>query len=127
MSTSTLEQLVSKRCAACEGNLKKLTPRQARQQVKALNGWRLTHGGKCIRKDWQVKHFGEAVSFLNRVAQVAETEGHHPDFHLENYRRVRIEIWTHSLSGLTENDFVLAAKIDRLPIALKNLAPSSGV
>jgi 4a-hydroxytetrahydrobiopterin dehydratase len=53
------------------------------------------------------------------VAQLAEEEGHHPDLHLENYRQAWIEIWTHAISGLSENDFILAAKIERLPVELK--------
>ena len=54
-----------------------------------------------------------------RPADLAEAEGHHPDLHLEGYRSVAIEIWTHAIGGLSENDFILAAKIDRLPIELK--------
>ena len=53
------------------------------------------------------------------VAEVAEADGHHPDLHLEGYRNVSIELWTHAIGGLSENDFILAAKIDQLPIVLK--------
>jgi 4a-hydroxytetrahydrobiopterin dehydratase len=56
----------------------------------------------------------DAMDFLNRIAQVAETEGHHPDLHLTNWNRVRVELWTHALDGLTENDFILAMKVDAL-------------
>jgi 4a-hydroxytetrahydrobiopterin dehydratase len=54
------------------------------------------------------------------VAQLAEDENHHPDLHLESYRKLSIEIWTHAIGGLSENDFILAAKIDQLPIQLKS-------
>ena len=53
------------------------------------------------------------------MAQLAEEDGHHPDIHLEGYRRVWIELWTHAIGGLSENDFILAAKIDQLPIGVK--------
>jgi 4a-hydroxytetrahydrobiopterin dehydratase len=120
MSTLSLEQLASKHCAACEGNVEKLNPRQVEKHLKTLDGWRLTPDGNRILKQWQAKDFMEALRFLNRVAEVAESEGHHPDFHLESYRSVRIELWTHALGGLSENDFILAAKIDQLPITLKS-------
>jgi 4a-hydroxytetrahydrobiopterin dehydratase len=59
------------------------------------------------------------MRFFEKVAQLAETDGHHPDIHLEGYRKAWIELWTHAIGGLSENDFILAAKIDRLPIELK--------
>ena len=58
------------------------------------------------------------MGFLNQVARLAEDEGHHPDLHIEGYRHVWIEIWTHAVGGLSENDFILAAKIDGLPVEL---------
>ena len=75
--------------------------------------------GKRIRKDWTVKNFMAAMDFLNLVAEVAEGDGHHPDLHLEGYRNVWIELWTHAIGGLSENDFILAAKIDQLPVELR--------
>ena len=57
--------------------------------------------------------------FFHRAADVAETDGHHPDLHIEGYRNVAVELWTHAIGGLSENDFILAAKIDQLPIELK--------
>jgi 4a-hydroxytetrahydrobiopterin dehydratase len=59
------------------------------------------------------------IDFFNAVAKPAEEEGHHPDLHLEGYRKAAIEIWTHAIGGLSENDFILAAKIDRLPVKTK--------
>jgi 4a-hydroxytetrahydrobiopterin dehydratase len=56
------------------------------------------------------------MDFFNRIAEVAEDDNHHPDLHLEGYRNVRIELWTHAIGGLSENDFILAAKIDQLPV-----------
>lgn len=119
MSAQTPQQLAAKRCAPCEGGVEPYTAEQARQQLAALEGWRLTHEGRRIRKDWTVRDFAAAMDFFHRVAELAEAEGHHPDLHLEGYRRVWIELWTHAIGGLSENDFILAAKIDRLPVALR--------
>jgi 4a-hydroxytetrahydrobiopterin dehydratase len=83
-------------------------------QLAVLAGWRLTNDGRRIRKDWVVRNFAAGIDFFHRVAELAEQEGHHPDLHLEGYRNVWIEIWTHAIGGLSENDFILAAKIDRL-------------
>ena len=60
-----------------------------------------------------------AIDFFNKVAELAEQEGHHPDLHLEGYRNVTVELWTHAIGGLSENDFILAAKINAVPIALR--------
>jgi 4a-hydroxytetrahydrobiopterin dehydratase len=72
-----------------------------------------------LRRDWQVKNFMAGMEFFREVARLAESEGHHPDLHLEEYRHVWIELWTHAVGGLSENDFILAAKIDRLPVAVR--------
>ena len=74
--------------------------------------------GKRIRREWTAKNFMAGIDFFNKVAALAEEEGHHPDLHLEGYRNVAIEIWTHAIGGLSDNDFILAAKIDQIPIAL---------
>ncbi|HEX4148415.1 MAG TPA: 4a-hydroxytetrahydrobiopterin dehydratase [Pirellulales bacterium] len=119
MPAETAQQLVKKKCQPCEGGVAPTTGEQATAQVAKLPGWRLTHDGRRIRKDWIVKNFMAAMQFFNRVAEVAESEGHHPDLHLEGYRNMSVELWTHAIGGLSENDFILAAKIDELPISLK--------
>ena len=68
---------------------------------------------------WRVQNFVAAMEFLNLVGDLAEREGHHPDLHLTGYRNVTIELTTHAIAGLSENDFILAAKIDELPVRLK--------
>jgi len=118
MRTETAEQLASERCAACEGELEKCSLDEAQDQLQALDGWRLTDDGLRIRRDWQVKNFMAGIDFFAMVAELAESEGHHPDLHLESYRHVWIELWTHSIGGLSQSDFILAAKIDRLPVRL---------
>jgi 4a-hydroxytetrahydrobiopterin dehydratase len=119
METQTSEQLTQKKCVPCEGGVPKYTLEETRAQLATLAGWRLAHDGQRIRKDWIVKNFMAGLDFFNRVAQIAEDDGHHPDLHLEGYRNVAVELYTHAIGGLSENDFILAAKIDKLPIALK--------
>jgi 4a-hydroxytetrahydrobiopterin dehydratase len=120
METQTLDNLVAKKCVACEGRVPKYTRSEAEAQVQKLSGWRITADGQRIRKQWVVKNFMAGIQFFNEVAALAEEEQHHPDLHLEGYRNVAIELWTHAIGGLSENDFILAAKIDRLPIKLKS-------
>jgi 4a-hydroxytetrahydrobiopterin dehydratase len=119
MQTQTTEQLTKKKCVPCEGGVPKYSREEAEQQVQKLQGWQLTHGGERIRKEWNAKDFMAAIRFFNEVARVAEEEQHHPDLHLEGYRKVAIELWTHAIGGLSENDFILAAKIDQLPVEVK--------
>ncbi len=112
------EQLTAKKCLPCEGGVAKYSPEETAAQLEQLEGWNLTRNGERIRKDWIVQNFMAAMEFFNRVAQLAEREGHHPDLHLEGYRNMSIELWTHAIGGLSENDFILAAKIDQLPVRL---------
>ncbi len=119
MDILTADQLTKKKCVPCEGGVPKLTREQAESFLANVPGWTLSPDGIRIRKEWVVKHFRAGMAFFNEVAEVAEAEGHHPDLHLVGYRNVAIEIWTHAIGGLSENDFILAAKIDTLPVKLK--------
>ena len=119
METQTVEQLTQKKCTPCEGGVPKYTLAEATRQLSRLEGWRLTHEGTRIRKDWTVKNFMAGIELFDKVAQLAEDDGHHPDLHLEGYRNLWIELYTHAIGGLSENDFILAAKIDQLPVKLK--------
>jgi 4a-hydroxytetrahydrobiopterin dehydratase len=118
MTVST-EELTQRKCKSCESGVPPLTPEQVKEHLKAVPNWRLTGDGKSIRHDWRVKDFMSAMDFFRRIADVAEAEDHHPDLHLTGYRNVVIEISTHAIGGLSENDFILAAKIDLLPVELK--------
>lgn len=120
MQTQTPEQLTQKKCRPCEGGVEPYTLEESKAQLARLEGWRLTHEGQRIRRDWTVKNFMAGLDFFNRVAKLAENDNHHPDLHLEGYRKLSIELWTHAIGGLSENDFILAAKIDQLPVELKN-------
>lgn len=119
MRTLTENELARKKCVPCEGGVAKYKFQEAQEQLKSLEGWQLTPDGQRILRHWTVRDFMEGIQFFNRVAELAEDEGHHPDLHLEGYRRVRIELWTHAIGGLSENDFILAAKIDQIPVRVK--------
>ena len=119
MQTQSLDQLAQKKCRPCEGGVEPYSLEESKAQLEKLAGWRLTDDERKIRKDWTVKNFMAGIDFFNRIASIAEADGHHPDLHLESYRKVAIVLWTHAIGGLSENDFILAAKIDRLPIEVK--------
>ena len=106
--------LAQKKCQPCEGIGKALDKDKAQEFLKNTPGWQITPDGKGIAREFVTKNFITAVNFINAVAQIAEGENHHPDIHLTGYRHLRIDLSTHALGGLSENDFILAAKIDQL-------------
>jgi 4a-hydroxytetrahydrobiopterin dehydratase len=118
MSTTT-QDLADKRCAPCEGGVQALNREQTNSLLAAVPGWKPAADGKSIRRDWRVKDFATALDFFNRIGRIAEDQDHHPDLHLTGYRNVAVELSTHAIRGLSENDFILAAKIDQLPVELK--------
>ena len=104
-------KLASKVCVPCEGGVPKLTPKQIAKLLPQLDGWSVD--GEKIRKTRNFFDFLDAMDFCNAMADIAEDEGHHPDFCV-HFNRVDVTIWTHAIDGLSENDFILAAKIDRI-------------
>ncbi len=104
--------LAQKTCVPCEGGVPKCSPDEAVAQLAALPAWRLTHDGTRIRRDWRLKNFRDGIRLVNTIGALSEREQHHPDLHLVSYREVWVEIYTHAIGGLSENDFILAAKID---------------
>lgn len=104
-----MNTLCTQKCVPCEGGVPKLTADQVASLLQQLKGWSL-QGGK-LQKEYRFKDFKQAMSFVNQMADVAEAEGHHPDFSV-HYNVVEVSIWTHAIGGLSENDFILAAKID---------------
>ena len=116
MATHTAEKWSARKCRPCEGGIPKFSPAEAAAELEALSGWRLSQDGQRIQKHWHLRDFMAGIGFFNEIARLAEDEGHHPDLHLEGYRHVWIELWTHAIGGLSENDFIMAAKIDRLPV-----------
>ena len=113
--------LARKKCLPCEGGVASLTGTRAKKYLKSLSDWSLAKDAKSIWVEYQMKDFVSAVSLIQAIARVAEKEDHHPDLHLTDYRRLKIELTTHAIEGLSENDFILAAKIDRLPKRFKEI------
>ena len=114
MSAQPPEPLARQHCKPCEGGVPKLLAEQIEHLLPQIPQWHVDSTGDAIARSWKFRDFGSALEFLNRVAQVAEQQQHHPDLHLTGYRHVRIELTTHAIGGLSENDFILAAKIDAL-------------
>ena len=105
--------LADKKCVPCEGGTPPLSEEKSRAYLSELGeGWALEEG-KLVRT-FKFRRFVEAIAFVNRVAEIAEAEGHHPNITI-NYNRVRLELFTHAIKGLSENDFILAAKINQIP------------
>lgn len=106
-------ELASRRCIPCRGGVPPLTPAQIEPLLARLTGWEVVDAHH-LSKTYAFPDFAAALAFVNQVGALAEAEAHHPDLHLA-WGRVRVEIWTHKIDGLTESDFILAAKIDALP------------
>ena len=103
--------LLKKKCVPCEGGMPPLGRADAQDYLGEVPSWTLDKDAKTISKEFKFKDFIGAINFVNNVAEIAESEGHHPDIHI-NYNKVLLELTTHAIGGLSENDFILAAKID---------------
>lgn len=119
MSSPIACDLSAKKCVPCEGGVQPLPKPEVDKLLAALPEWKLAADGKAIQRKWKVKDFMTAIHFFQKLADIAESEDHHPDLHLTGYRNVMVEMSTHAIGGLSENDFILAAKIDQVPVELK--------
>lgn len=109
-----LTDLAVKHCVPCEGEVPPFAREEIRKYLTQLaTPWDVVDSKK-LEKNFSFKNFKEALVFVNKVGEIAEVEGHHPDIYLHNWRKVRIEIMTHKIKGLTESDFILAAKIEKV-------------
>ena len=108
------QDLAQKKCVACEGGTAPLNRTEAEVLIKQVNGWTLSGDARWVSKEFTFKDFAEGLKFVDAVGAIAEEEGHHPDIQL-SWGKVVIELTTHAIKGLSENDFILAAKIDKLP------------
>lgn len=115
----SIEKWAEKKCRPCRGGEKPLSEAEIKRFLLEIPGWNLSQDAKSLWREYLMKDFLSAVQLVETIAPVAEAEDHHPDLHLTNYRRLRVELSTHSIGGVSENDLILAAKIDRLPKALK--------
>ena len=90
-----------------------LMAEEIEKYLPEVTGWELLEDKK-IRREFRFKDFKEAMAFVNKVANLAESEGHHPDIYLHSWNKVRLDLSTHAIGGLSENDFILAAKINNI-------------
>ncbi len=111
-ATGTAPALAERQCIPCAGGTPPLTPEEVGPLLAQLEGWEVVDNHH-LTKQYKFRNFAEALAFVNRVGELAEEEGHHPDLHLA-WGKVGVEIWTHKIDGLSESDFVFSAKCDRL-------------
>jgi 4a-hydroxytetrahydrobiopterin dehydratase len=111
----TVCDLREQRCKPCEGGIDPHSPAKSREMMQQLHSaWKLSADGKSIRREYKFKNFYRTMSFANAAAHVANTEDHHPDLEV-GYGYCNITFTTHAINGLSDNDFICAAKIDSLP------------
>ena len=104
--------LAAKDCVPCRGGVPPLRGNEIQDLLRQLSGWEVVNEHH-LRKEYTFRNFRESLDLVNRVGQLAEEQGHHPDICF-GWGKAEITIWTHKIDGLTESDFVLAAKIDNL-------------
>ncbi|MGH7141051.1 MAG: 4a-hydroxytetrahydrobiopterin dehydratase [Minisyncoccia bacterium] len=115
MTTIAMSNLSSKRCVPCEGGREPLSREQATELQKELDQeWMLVDDAHLLARTFRFPDFKTAMQFANDIARIAELEGHHPDLTI-SWGSVGVELSTHAIGGLSENDFILASKIDELP------------
>ena len=106
-------ELAKKKCKPCEGGIPALTQNEVEEYKNNIRKeWQIIKNKKIIN-EYKFVNFGHTMDFVNKVAKIADEEGHHPVMHVY-YAKLIIELWTHAIGGLSENDFILAAKIDEL-------------
>ena len=105
--------LTQKKCVPCESGMPPLARQEAQALMGQLTGWTLSGDARWLSKEFKCKDFAEAMAFANKIAALAEEEGHHPDLCVA-WGRVTVELSTHAIGGLSENDFILAAKINKI-------------
>jgi 4a-hydroxytetrahydrobiopterin dehydratase len=112
-----MTQLTERKCKPCEGGVPALTRAQAQDLMKQLTqSWRLADDAKSIRRELGFKDFYRTMSFVNALAHIANIEDHHPDLEV-GYNYCRVLFSTHAVKGLSENDFICAAKVDAIPLS----------
>jgi 4a-hydroxytetrahydrobiopterin dehydratase len=107
-----MASLAEKTCVPCRGGVPPLKGEELRALARQVEGWEVINEHH-IKKTFKFPDFRAALAFVNKVGELAEEQGHHPDIYLA-WGKVEITIWTHKINGLTESDFILAAKIDQL-------------
>jgi 4a-hydroxytetrahydrobiopterin dehydratase len=115
-------ELADKRCLACHAGMPVLSRSEAALLLDRLNDWTIENG-KYLSRSFSFKNFAQALELANRIGALAEKEGHHPDL-LVRWGMLKVTLWTHAVNDLTESDFILAAKIDRLTQGLAKKLPA---
>ncbi len=109
--------LTKKHCVPCERGMPPLPNDKEDELIKQIPDWVLLRDGThMIRRMFKFKDFKKAMGFVNKIADLAESEGHHPDIYIF-YNKVRLQLYTHSVGGLSENDFIMAAKINKIGVS----------
>ncbi len=107
-----MNNLTQKHCVPCEGGVEPIKPEEITKYMPMVTGWELEEG-KLVRR-FKFKNFKDAIAFVNKVADIAETEGHHPNILVFGWNKVKLTNFTHAINGLHQNDFILAAKVNQL-------------
>lgn len=108
-----MSDLATRRCVACEGGMPRLSPEGVTQLLTEVPGWTLTDGGKAVERTFTFENYWQTMAFVNAVAWIAHTEDHHPDMSV-HWGKCVVKYWTHAVDGLTDNDFICAAKVNGL-------------
>jgi 4a-hydroxytetrahydrobiopterin dehydratase len=112
MAVCSLDQ---KHCVPCHGGIEPLTPEQAKALVASVEGWAITADGLAIERHFKLKNFRQALALVNKIGEIAESEGHHPDLAV-GWGYVDCKLTTHAINGLHENDFIVASKINAIAV-----------
>jgi len=108
-----MSSLTEKKCEPCEGGVPALTREEFESYLEQIDDWTVIDE-KQIEKEFTFENFATALEFVNVVGEIAEDENHHPDILLHSWNKVKIRLWTHTICGLSLNDFIVAAKTDRI-------------
>lgn len=112
-----MAKLSNLKCVACRWDEPSLTSSEIDKYLKEVHeGWKIENNPDKLLREFEFSNFLQAVDFINKVAKIAEVEGHHPNIYLHDYKKVKLELYTHKIGGLHKNDFILASKIDRILI-----------
>jgi 4a-hydroxytetrahydrobiopterin dehydratase len=111
--TTSMNNLTQQKCVPCEGGVEPLKRVEFEKYLEQVAQWRVLED-KELEREFKFKDFNEALGFVNRVGEIAEQERHHPDLYLHGWNKLRINLMTHAIGGLSINDFVMAAKIDQM-------------
>ena len=111
-------QLSEKQCVPCEGGVPPLGSEQVGEFLREVPGWQVSEDHGTLSKEFRFSHFAETMRFVNQMADLAEEQGHHPDFCV-HYDRLDVQLSTHAIRGLSENDFIMAARLNKLAFSRK--------